>query len=179
MVAGKLDVRKAVANLPCEPENLTEAEELLDDYDHQRVGSPPISRTVVHRLEYDEALRIVEQLRSQFSESAVFGVEKDKGLASSLGAIMQTVGGEDVYPSLEEKAAHLLYFVIKDHPFTDGNKRIGSFLFLLFLKKNDLLDQKSFSNKALVALALLTAASAPGQKELMIRLIVNLISEEG
>jgi len=76
-------------------------------------------------------------------------------------------------------AAHLLYFVIKDHPFTDGNKRIGSFLFLLFLKKNDLLDQKSFSNKALVALALLTAASEPGQKELMIRLIVNLISEEG
>ena len=79
----------------------------------------------------------------------------------------------------DEKAAHLLYFVIKDHPFTDGNKRIGSFLFLLFLKKNDLLDQKSFSNKALVALALLTAASEPGQKELMIRLIVNLISEEG
>jgi len=76
-------------------------------------------------------------------------------------------------------AAHLLYFVIKDHPFTDGNKRIGSFLFLLFLKKNDLLDQKSFSNKALVALALLTATSEPGQKELMIRLIVNLISEEG
>ena len=75
--------------------------------------------------------------------------------------------------------AHLLYFVIKDHPFTDGNKRIGSFLFLLFLKKNDLLDQKSFSNKALVALALLTATSEPGQKELMIRLIVNLISEEG
>jgi len=69
--------------------------------------------------------------------------------------------------------------VIKDHPFTDGNKRIGSFLFLLFLKKNDLLDQKSFSNKALVALALLTADSEPGQKELMIRLIVNLISEEG
>ena len=76
-------------------------------------------------------------------------------------------------------AAHLLYFVIKDHPFTDGNKRIGSFLFLLFLKKNDLLDQKSFSNRALVALALLTAASEPGQKELMVRLIVNLISEEG
>jgi len=76
-------------------------------------------------------------------------------------------------------AAHLLYFVIKDHPFTDGNKRIGSFLFLLFLKKNDLLDQKSFSNKALVALALLTAASEPGQKELMVQLIVNLISEKG
>ena len=80
---------------------------------------------------------------------------------------------------VEEKASHLLYFVIKDHPFTDGNKRIGSFLFLLFLKKNGLLDQKSFSNKALVALALLTAASEPWQKELMIRLIVNLISEEG
>ncbi|MEJ2587036.1 MAG: Fic family protein [Deltaproteobacteria bacterium] len=96
--------------------------ELLDDYDHRRVGSPPVSRTVVHPLEYDEALRIVEQIRSQFSESAVFGVEKDKGLASALGAIMQTAAGEDVYPSLEEKAAYLLYFMVKNHAFVEATK---------------------------------------------------------
>jgi prophage maintenance system killer protein len=112
------------------------------------------------------------------------GVEEVRQVLSLLAGTLESHnlvsdGGKDLYPSVEEKAAHLLYFVIKDHPFTDGNKRIGSFLFLLFLKKNDLLDQKSFSNKALVALALLTAASEPGQKELMVRLIVNLISEEG
>ena len=111
--------------------------------------------------------------------SELFGRERGDALAGIIGAVQQTFGGNDLYPGIEEKAAHLLYFVIKDHPFTDGNKRIGSFLFLLFLKNNGLLDQKSFSNKALVALALLTAASEPEQKELMVRLIVNLISEKG
>ena len=93
-------------------------------------------------------------------------------------AIHQTFGGHDSYPSIEEKAANLLYFVIKDHPFTDGNKRIGSFFFLLFLQINGLLGKKHFDNKALVASTLLTAASDPGQKDLLIRLIVNLLSGE-
>ena len=95
---------------------------LLDDYDHQRVGQAPTRRTLTHPLEYHEALRIVDRLRSQFSESAIFGVEKDRGLESALGAVMQTFGGQDLYPSLEEKAAHLLYFLIKNHAFVDGNK---------------------------------------------------------
>ena len=155
--------------------------ELLDDYDHQRVGSPPISRTVVHPLEYDEALRIVEQLRSQFSESAVFGVEKDKGLASSLGAIIQTVGGEDVYPSLEEKAAHLLYFLVKNHAFVDGNKRIAATLFLWFLERNDALTasdgQPRISNAALVAMTLLIAESRPDEKSILARIISHLLCE--
>jgi prophage maintenance system killer protein len=108
----------------------------------------------------------------------LFGNERGHGLAGIIGAIHQTFGGQDLYPSIEEKAANLLYFVIKDHPFTDGNKRIGSFLFLLFLLMNGLLGKKHFDNKALVALTLLTAASDPGQKDLLIRLIVNLLSGE-
>ena len=101
-----------------------------------------------------------------------------ESLAAILGAIHQTFDGQDLYPGIEEKAAHLLYFIIKDHPFTDGNKRIGSFLFLLFLQTNGLIDTFRFDNKALVALALLIAASDPAQKQLMIRLIVNLLTEE-
>lgn len=105
----------------------------------------------------------------------MFGQERGHGLAGVLGAVGQTFGGQDLYPSIEEKAAHLLYFVIKDHPFSDGNKRIGSFLFVLYLRRNGL---AGFDNRSLVALALLTAASEPGHKELLVRLIVNLIVEE-
>jgi prophage maintenance system killer protein len=155
--------------------------ELLDDYDHRRVGSPPVSRTVVHPLEYDEALRIVEQIRSQFSESAVFGVEKDKGLASALGAIMQTAAGEDVYPSLEEKAAYLLYFMVKNHAFVDGNKRIAAALFLWFLERNDALTasdgQPRISNAALVAITLLIAESRPNEKDILARIVTHLLCE--
>jgi prophage maintenance system killer protein len=107
----------------------------------------------------------------------IFGSERNEALAGILGAISQTFDGDDLYPSAEEKAAHLLYFVIKDHPFTDGNKRIGSFLFLYFLQINGLLDDVGFDNKALVALALLTAASDPNQKDLLIRLIMNLLTD--
>lgn len=92
--------------------------------------------------------------------------------------MQQTFGGQDLYPSAEEKAAHLLYFVIKDHPFTDGNKRIGSFLFLLMLHSSGLLAERSFDNQALVSLALLVAASAPDQKRLLIRLIINLLTTD-
>jgi len=108
---------------------------------------------------------------------AYFGQERNESLAGIIGAVQQTFDGRDLYPGVEEKAAHLLYFVIKDHPFTDGNKRIGAFLFLLYLDMNGLLDKGSFDNKALVALALLTAAGDPARKDLIIRLIVNLLSE--
>jgi prophage maintenance system killer protein len=112
---------------------------LLDDYDHKRVSQPSGTGKVVHALGYQEALRIVAQLRSQFGESAVFGVEKDKGLDSALGAVMQTFDGKDVYPSLEEKTAHLLYLLVKNHAFVDGNKRIAAALFLWFLERNGIL----------------------------------------
>lgn len=102
----------------------------------------------------------------------------DKPVALSiLGGIHQTFDGHDLYPSVEEKAAHLLCFVIKDHSFSDGNKHIGSFLFLLYLQECSLLDAVRFDNRALVALALLVAASGPAQKDVLIRLIVNLPGE--
>ena len=155
----------------------------LLQYDENNLPVLETKHVAKSGLEIDNARQAIAALKKELTvrkeASEIFGRECGNALAGIIGAVQQTFGGKDLYPSVEEKAAHLLYFVIKDHPFTDGNKRIGSFLFLLFLKKNDLLDKKSFSNKALVALALLTAASEPGQKELMIRLIVNLISEEG
>jgi len=117
------------------------------------------------------------ELASRGEATDLFGNERGQALAGIIGAVRQTFGGHDLYPSIEEKAAHLLYFVIKDHPFSDGNKRIGAFLFLLFLRENGLLDRAGgFDNRALVSLALLTAASDPNQKDLLIRLIVNLLS---
>ena len=109
--------------------------DLLDDYDYQRVAVPPVGKNAVRTLSYAEALRIVERLRERFGGSALFGRQKDEGLQSALGAVMQTFEGRDLYPSLEEKAAHLLYFLIKNHAFVDGNKRIGAALFLWFLEK--------------------------------------------
>jgi prophage maintenance system killer protein len=157
--------------------------QLLLQYDENNLPAPETKHVAKSSLEIDKARQAIAALKKELmvrkEASEIFGQEHGNALSGIIGAVQQTFGGKDLYPSVEEKAAHLLYFVIKDHPFTDGNKRIGSFLFLLFLKKNDLLDQKSFSNKALVALALLTAASEPRQKELMVRLIVNLISEEG
>jgi prophage maintenance system killer protein len=157
--------------------------QLLLQYDENNLPASETKHVAKSDLEIDKARQDIAALKKELmvrkEASEIFGRERGNALSGIIGAVQQTFGGKDLYLSVEEKAAHLLYFVIKDHPFTDGNKRIGSFLFLLFLQKNDLLDQKSFSNKALVALALLTAASEPGQKELMIRLIVNLISEEG
>jgi prophage maintenance system killer protein len=133
-------------------------------------------------FELDEARMAIATLRRELMSGSqateIFGNERNNGLAGIIGAVHQTFGGLDLYPGVEEKAANLLYFIIKDHPFTDGNKRIGSFVFLLFLKKNGLLDVRKLDNKALVALTLLTASSDPSQKDLIIRLVVNLLSEE-
>ncbi|PXF56640.1 MAG: hypothetical protein C4B58_12720 [Deltaproteobacteria bacterium] len=157
--------------------------QLLLQYDENNLPALETKHVARYSLEINKARQAIAALKKELmvrkEVSEIFGQERGDALSGIIGAVQQTFGGKDLYPSIEEKAAHLLYFVIKDHPFTDGNKRIGSFLFLLFLKINDLLDQKSFSNRALVALALLTAVSQPGQKELMVRLIVNLISEEG
>jgi prophage maintenance system killer protein/DNA-binding MarR family transcriptional regulator len=148
---------------------------LLDDYDHQRVSKPAASGKVRHPLGYDEALRIVERLRGEFAESAVFGVEKDKGLASALGAIMQTAGGSEVYPSLEEKAANLLYFLVKNHAFVDGNKRIAAALFLRFLGRNEGLEKTQLSQNALVAMTLMIAESHPDERDILVRIVTHLL----
>ena len=155
--------------------------DLLDDYDHQRVDTLAATGRVVHMLSYEEALRIVARLRERFGGSAVFGVEKDKGLASALGAVMQTAAGEDVYPSLEEKAAHLLYFLVKNHAFVDGNKRIAAALLLWFLDRNGVLvnnaGERLISEAALVAITLLIAESRPEEKDMLVRIVMHLLSD--
>jgi prophage maintenance system killer protein len=123
-------------------------------------------------------LSLKEKLLAKGEATEIFGHERGEALDGIIGAVQQSFGGQELYPTVEEKAAHLLYFVIKDHPFTDGNKRIGSFLFLLFLAKNKNGEQPGMDSRGLVALTLLTASSAPDQKNLLIRLIVNLISAE-
>jgi len=155
---------------------------LLLQYDEDRLSLP----AATHRGEgelFDLAVVrqaigcLRDELAAKGEATGLFGQERGESLAGILGAIHQTFGGQDLYPSVEEKAAHLLYFVIKDHPFSDGNKRIGSLLFLLYLQNNGLIDLVRFDNKGLVALALLIAASDPAQKEVLIRLIVNLLGE--
>lgn len=156
--------------------------QLLLQYDEDNLPPPNRKQVTGEMLDLDGARTAIgslkQQLLAKMEATDLFGNERSDALAGIIGAIHQTFGGQDLYPSIEEKAANLLYFVIKDHPFTDGNKRIGSFLFLLFLQRNGLLGKKHFDNKSLVALTLLTAASDPGQKDLLIRLIVNLLSGE-
>jgi prophage maintenance system killer protein len=153
---------------------------VLDDYDHGRVPQPEGKLQEAEPICPDEARRLVAVLRERFGGSDLFGHEKDSSLAGSLAAIFQTAGGKPVYPSTEEKAAHLLYFLVKNHPFTDGNKRIGAALFLRFLEKNRALylpdGARRLSDEALVALTLLIAESAPGDKETIVRLAAYLLS---
>lgn len=153
--------------------------DILDDYDHQRVRPLKLPRAEAVGIGYDEALRLIERMRKKFGGSPLFGREKDEGLRGSLSAIMQTFDGRDLYPSPEEKAAHLLYFLVKNHSFVDGNKRIAAALFLWFLEKNRLLYRsdgaKRMADAALVAITLMIAESDPGQKDVLTRLVANLI----
>jgi len=153
---------------------------LLLRYDEDRLELPKKSHPPKQSLDYGRTGESIKALKDDLlargEASGLFGQEREHHLQGILGNLDQTFGGRELYGSVEEKAAHLLYFVIKDHPFSDGNKRIGAFLFLLFLKENDLLDQSGINDNALVALALLIAESDPRQKELMIRLIMNLLA---
>jgi hypothetical protein len=125
-------------------------------------------------------VQIIAQLRRTFRASALFGKEKDASLESSLQTVIQTFDRKDVYPSLEEKAAHLLYFLVKNHSFVDGNKRIAAALFLWFMEKNRALYRKDggkrIADNALVAITLMIAESKPSEKGVMVNLIVNLIN---
>ena len=155
--------------------------DILDDYDHQRVRLGAVRRGEARGIDYEEAIAIVAQLRTTYGGSELFGREKDASLRGSLGAVMQTFNGADVYPSLEEKAAHLLYFLVKNHSFVDGNKRIGAALFLWFMEKNGMLYRldgaKRVADNALVAITLMIAESAPDQREILTRIVVELINE--
>jgi len=159
---------------------------LLLEYDENRLPAAPAgAQGPGVSLGLDEARTIIGRLRTQLAQGgeagALFGQERGEQLDGILAAIEQTFGGEPLYPTLEARAAHLFYFVIKDHPFADGNKRIGSLLFLEYLARNGSLLGRDgtprFADNALVALALLIAESDPAQKELMIRLTINLIAE--
>jgi prophage maintenance system killer protein len=155
--------------------------DLLDDYDHQRIPAAPVHKGRANAISYDEARAIIERLREKFGAPPVFGQEKDAGLHSSLNAIMQTFDGKDLYPGLEEKAAHLLYFLVKNHSFVDGNKRIAAALFLWFMEKNGQLYRedgtKRIADAALVAITLMIAESAPREKDPITRIVTNLISK--
>jgi len=156
--------------------------DLLDQYDYQTLEITDTTEEEVYRLSYDEAINHIRQLGKVYSNSKLFGREKDKSFRSSIGAIYATFDGKDLYPSIEEKAANLLYFITKNHSFTDGNKRIAAFLFLYFLDKNRILydeaGRKRIADNALVALTLMIAVSKPEDKNIMIRIIVNLINKK-
>ena len=158
---------------------------LLQQYDEDRLLVPGKSDVVPATLGYAEAgaaiAALKKDLRAKGAASDLFGSEGGDLLEGILGALDQTFGGQMLYPNVEAKAAHLLYFVIKDHPFIDGNKRIGSLLFILFLAKNLSLyranGEAKINDNALVALALLIAESDPGQKDILIKLVINLLWE--
>jgi len=154
--------------------------DLLDDYDHERLSIPKGIKRSKFKLTYEKAQNIIEALRKKFKSSALVGREKDKSFQGSLGAIYQTFDGRDVYPTVEEKAAHLLYFVTKNHSFVDGNKRIAAALFICFLDRNIILHRKDgtqrIDNNALVALTLMIAVSKPREKEIMVKIILNLLA---
>ena len=155
----------------------TDALVLLDQYDHQSLSKPE-GKKPVYRITYEDCRNMINHMEDSFS-SDVFGVEKEAGKVEGiLAAVYQDVFGGEVYPSLEEKAANLLYFMIKDHPFADGCKRIAASLFLEFLDKNDALirdGQKVISDGALVAITLMIAESNPEEKDIMTTLVMNLL----
>ena len=151
---------------------------LLDDYDHGSLSKPKGTNSI-YRLTYEECRKLIDKMRF---ESAVFGVEKEEGkLNGILAAVYQNVFGQELYPSIEEKAANLLYFLIKDHPFADGCKRIGATIFLEFLNKNHHLiinGKQIISDSALVAITLMIAESRPEEKETMVKLVMNFLSKQ-
>ena len=150
--------------------------ELLDSYDHQNMERPKGS-VATYELTYEECKEVISQMRFG-AESDLFGKEKDDSFKGSIGNIYQSFSGQELYPTLEEKAAHLLYFVTKNHSFLDGNKRIAATMFLYFLDKNGVLfidDDKLIDDHTLVALTIMIAESKPEEKEMMITVIMNCL----
>lgn len=158
-------------------EKFNTALDLLDDYDHQTMKKPKGSKAV-YVLEYDECRKVINEMKFA-SDSELFGNEKDDSFKGSIANIYQEFGGVEIYPSLEEKAANLLYFVTKNHSFSDGNKRIAAAMFLYFLDKNGALfldeakTEKAIADQTLAALTIMIAESQPSEKEMMVNVIMN------
>ena len=169
----ELDARQVLSVI----ENYNTALTLLDDYDHQCMKRPEGSKAT-YVLSYEECRNLIDQMRFN-ADSDLFGHEKDDSFKGSIGNIYQSFGGEDVYPTLEEKAANLLYFVTKNHSFSDGNKRIAATIFLYFLDKNGILydenGHKRIADYTLVALTIMIAESRIEEKEMMVSIIMNCI----
>ena len=176
MLAYSLDIDKE--ELVKVIDGYTRALDLLDGYDHQTLEKPKGSKSD-YVMTYQEAREIIDSMKFN-NMSSVFGVEKEEGkLNGIIAQVYQDVFGQELYPSIEEKAAHLLYFLVKDHPFADGCKRIAATLFINFLYKNNHLyrdNKQIISNEALVAITILTAESDPDEMEIIVRLIMNLLS---
>lgn len=153
----------------------------LDRYDYQQLEISDTTSEERFRATYESAMEALQVLKSQFGASELFAREKDGSFHSTMGAIYQTFGGRDLYPSVEEKAANLLYLTTKNHSFSDGNKRIAAFLFLWFLEKNGILYREDGSrlidNNTLVALTLMIAESRTEEKDIMTKVVVNLINK--
>lgn len=171
----KLDVKQVLSVI----DQFSLALDMLDDYDHERLKKPE-GDDVVYRLEYEECKQIISEMRFS-AESELFGNEKDDSFKGSIGNIYQSFGGQDVYPSVQEKAANLLYFITKNHSFSDGNKRIAAAIFLYFLERNNLLfnanGEKVITDHTLVAIIVMIAESRSDEKETMIKLIMNFLKQ--
>jgi prophage maintenance system killer protein/phage regulator Rha-like protein len=158
----------------------TYALDILDKYDHQELTIEGTTPDELFILNYLDAKHAILDLKEKFGGGMLFGNEKDDSFQGSIGAIYQTFGGDDLYPSVEEKAANLLYFVVKNHSFSDGNKRIAAYLFVWFMDKNGILyaydGSKRIADNALVALTLMIAESKADEKDIMVKVIVNLIN---
>lgn len=154
--------------------------DVLDQYDYQSLTITDTSGKEIYRISYAEAIDQINLVRKVYGNSELFGREKDESFKSSISTIYQTFDGKDLYPSIEEKAAHLLYFITKNHSFSDGNKRIAAFMFLYFLSKNGVLydkfGSKRIADNTLVALTLMIAVSKQEEMAIMIKVIVNLIN---
>ncbi|MGL5316126.1 MAG: RhuM family protein [Peptostreptococcaceae bacterium] len=174
----ELDEAKGLLNVVSQ---YSYALKILDDYDHQKLQKGNVTLEEAYNLSYEESMKIIDLMRDEFATD-LFGKEKDDSFKGSLGAIYQTAFGEEVYPSKEEKAANLLYFVVKNHSFLDGNKRIAAAIFIYFMQKNDILlrndGSKKIADNTLVAITLMIAESKPNEKDLIISILVNLINNE-
>ncbi len=159
----------------------TYALDTLDNYDYERLTIDKTTKKEPFHATYENAMEAINGLRSKFEGSSLFGNEKDASFKSSIGQIYQTFGGEELYPSVEEKAAMLLYLVTKNHSFSDGNKRIAATLFLWFLNNNGILYRKDgtkrLADNTLVALTLMIAESKTEEKDVMVKVVVNLINQ--
>ncbi len=155
--------------------------DILDGYDNQSLEVRDITKHTTYQIDYNESKSAINQLKIKFGGSDLFGNEKDNSFKSSIASINQTFDGQELYQSIEEKAAHLLYFVVKNHSFSDGNKRIAAWLFVWYLNKNNYLyssnNKPKIENNALAAITLMIALSKPEEKELMVKVIINSINK--